>query len=116
MRRIAKPLIALVAAYGLVLASLLASVAGGHAAATSTVLCLSSASTDGQAPAPEAPRNHDLTCLSGCGAVAAGFVPEITVVAVQLASSSSRVRATSAVHPQSSIFGALSARGPPARS
>lgn len=67
MRR-TRPLIALLAAYGLVLAAVVGAVAAGQAAAGAPALCRPSDAPGGQAPIPA---RHDLDCCIACGGASA---------------------------------------------
>lgn len=65
MRRRTRPLIALAAAYGMMLAAVLGAVASGQSAALgASAFCLASSPADDQAPA--APVRHDLDCCIAC--------------------------------------------------
>ena len=114
MRRVAKPLIALIAAYGIVLSSLLASIVAGQGATAPIEICLSLERADAQGTTPAAPKHHDLTCLMGCNAAAAGLAPVAFIVSGLFVFLPIEWDANTAQLLRS-IFGALSARGPPAR-
>jgi hypothetical protein len=115
MRRTAKPLIALIAAYGIVLSSLLASIVSGQAAASPAGLCLSSVSADAPDTSPASPLHHDLSCLTGCVVAVVGSLPIAAVVSDQFIMLPVQRNTNSPAHLKPSIFGVLSARAPPAR-
>ena len=78
MRR-TRPLIALAAAYGMMLAAVLGAVASGQAAARgASAFCLASSPAGDQAPA--APVRHDLDCCIACCS-GAGLPPALAAAA-----------------------------------
>jgi hypothetical protein len=73
MRR-TRPLIALVAAYSLVLAAAIGAVAGGEGATFARSLCRASHSLGDQAPTAPV-HHHDLGCCVGCTSHASALPP-----------------------------------------
>lgn len=111
----ANRLIALFAAYGLVCAIFLGSVAAGQLAASPTAICHVTASgTPGSSPV--APQDRDLACLvigCCCGLSAASPVPAPFAVAASFAYS--RIVWANAISRPAGpdIFTSFSARAPP---
>jgi hypothetical protein len=114
MRSFVRPLIALFAAYGLVLSIFLGSISASLAVRSSAGLCISSASVGGGDSPPIKQKPHALACLVSCGLAMAGFFPLVSAAKQQLVSLQISWRLQRKNLRQSDTFGALSARGPPA--
>ena len=80
MRRRTRPLIALAAAYGMMLAAVLGAVASGQSAALgASAFCLASSPAGDQAPV--LPAQHDLDCCIACCS-GAGLPPPLAAISV----------------------------------
>jgi hypothetical protein len=114
VRRAIRPLISLAAAYGLVCALFVGSIAAGHAAAFSAPICTASKAAGGD-PSP-APLSRDLACLvSGCcGCATPGFVPAAAVHAATAVSFHLTWRGFIVTEPAPVPCGIAGARAPPA--
>jgi hypothetical protein len=111
----ARPLIALSAGYGLVLAIFLSSVAAGQTAHSTANICISSVRSGGDDRTPTQHENHDLACLTVCGVAMAGFALPVSTVVAPSASSFVSWRGQIIGLIQANTLGSLSARGPPAQ-
>lgn len=117
MPSFAKRLVALAAAYGLVAAVFLGSVAVGQSAASLTPICHPLSASGDRGSAPIAPKSRDLACLvSGCcGCAAPGFAPALAAVIARVADTRLAWRDPVVERFQPSFFLSPSARAPPAR-
>jgi hypothetical protein len=115
MPLLAKRLVALAAAYGLVAAVFLGSIAAGQGAASAAPVCRSLVSGT-QNPAPGAPKSRDLACLvSGCcGCAFPDFAPAPAAVVARAAVTFISWRNPVAGQFRPGFFSSPSARAPPA--
>jgi hypothetical protein len=113
--RFIRPSIALLATYGLVLATFLGSVAAGQAAHSTANICISSARSVGDDRMPIKRENHDLACLKLCGMAMMGFAPPVSAFVAPSKPSFFYGRRQVIGLIRADMLGGLSARGPPAR-
>jgi len=111
----ARPSIALFAAYGLVLAIFLGSVAAGQTAHSTANICISSARSGGDDRMPTQQENHDLACLTVCGIAMVGFAPPVSTVVAPSTCSFVPWCGQIIGLIQAYTLSSLSARGPPAQ-